>query len=132
MAYAALSYDDVAARTRIGESTLRRIASASRPRGATLDELWLIADACEVPRRWLEADWKDAARVEDAEVAHEIGHALLDRPLLGEGSVEQRLHMVEQYLHALLLEQERQRPELVPPRPAAPPRKKRDTSPANS
>ena len=131
MAYAALSYDELAARTRIGESTLRRIASPTKPRGATLDEQWLIADACNVPRRWLEHEWVDAKALDDAklegrqadELAHELGHALFERPLLGEGDTEERLRMLERYVHALLLEQERRRPDLVPPRPERPRRR---------
>lgn len=52
--YASKEYKDIAAATGIGESTILRIASPSKPRGAKLEELWLIADACGVPRAFME------------------------------------------------------------------------------
>jgi transposase len=92
LAYATLSYDEAAARSKIGEATLRRIASASAPRGATTQELMRIADACEVPHSWLLTDWHEKADWR--------------RPTtLGEGDTEQRLEVIEDYLRALLASQ---------------------------
>lgn len=94
MAYAALRYEDVDAKTGRGMTAakLRRIASATQPRGATLDELWVIADACNVPREWLESGkWDD-----------EQGQMEYRPPTFGEGSVENRLGVIENYLRALI------------------------------
>jgi hypothetical protein len=56
---AALAYADIKVRGnseerfQIGEATMRRITSSTDPRGATIEELWRIADACGVPREFL-------------------------------------------------------------------------------
>lgn len=94
LAYAALRYEDVDARTGRGMTAakLRRIASATQPRGATLDELWAIADACNVPRAWLETgQWDDKQ-----------GKVEYRPPTFGEGSVEHRLEILEAHVRALI------------------------------
>lgn len=92
LAYAALSYDEAAARSKIGDATLRRIASVSAPRGATTQELIAIADACGVPHSWLLTDWHEEADWRKPTT-------------LGEGDTEQRLEVIEDYLRALLTSQ---------------------------
>lgn len=53
--YSGLEYDELERKTRIGKSTLARIAARSgKPRGASRDELWKIADACRVPRDFMD------------------------------------------------------------------------------
>ena len=54
LAYANLSHEETALRTGLSVPTLRRIVSASSPRGAGIEELWAIADACGVPRGFIE------------------------------------------------------------------------------
>jgi hypothetical protein len=103
LAYAALSYDDAASRMQgLSAATLRRIASASHPRGASRDELWVIADACGLPRNWLTTDWQHK----------ENSEAPSSKPSsLGVGNPEQRLDIIESYLSALLqAEESRSRP----------------------
>lgn len=53
-AYAGIDHDELAAATGITVPTLRRIVSKSAPRGASAEERWSIADACQVPRWFLE------------------------------------------------------------------------------
>lgn len=94
LAYANLRYEDVAERTdgTLTASTLRRIASASNPRGAELNELWSIADACQVPRDWLErGEWSDTA-----------GRADVSPPRFGKGSLSDRVTLLERYVQALI------------------------------
>lgn len=94
LAYSGLRYEDVDSRTKgaMTAAKLRRIASARQPRGATLDELWIIADTCGVPRVWLEAgNWDDTQ-----------GKVEYRAPRFGEGSLEDRLEIVERHLQAVM------------------------------
>lgn len=108
LAYAALTYEDAAdlIPIELGASTLRRIASPTRPRGATMHELAHIAMACRVPDDWLTGGrWLDS------------GDPLPSPfPELGVGSRERRLAVVEHYL-GQVLELERARGELPLPPP---------------
>lgn len=54
IAYSGLDHEEVAERTYIHAGTIRRIASRTKPRPATIEELWAIADACNVPRAFME------------------------------------------------------------------------------
>jgi len=100
LAYAGLGIDEAISKIggAFGAATLRRITSTAHPRGASLDELWLIADACGVPRSWFaDGEWKDKP----------AAVAAVPQPF-GQGTPEQRLETVERYLAALLrLEQSR-------------------------
>lgn len=91
----------------IGTSKLRRIASVTSPRGATLLELWSIADACGVPRTWLElGQWDDSEGRPPVRLER-------TNPF-GPGPTEDRLEIIERYLFALLrLEESRGEP--LPP-----------------
>jgi hypothetical protein len=90
LAYAAISYEEASRRSRIGQSTLRRITSVTRPRGASLPELQQLAVACRVPLRWLVRPW-------------DVDDTTDDVPSLGAGSTSDRLRAVEYYLTALLM-----------------------------
>lgn len=105
IAYCGLRLDDVGQRSGVGAPKLRRITSASNPRGATPLEMWAIADACGVPRAWLElGEWS------------ETGSGLpAPRPEqtypFGAGDLEDRLEIIERYVYALLrLEEDRGQP----------------------
>jgi len=111
MAYAALRYEDVAEATsgQMTVSKLRRITSATGPRGADVVELWTIADVCGVPREWLEVGvWNDGGdRVSPPP-------SLL--PKFGEGELSERVALLERYVEALLtLEQSRDSDLPLPP-----------------
>jgi hypothetical protein len=47
----------------IGRSTMARIVSPSKPRGASIEELWRIADACGVPRSFMERGFDTPSEV---------------------------------------------------------------------
>lgn len=95
VAYAGRSFNDVANQSGVGVAKLRRIASAADPRGAMPLELWKIADACGVPRAWLEVgQWDDG-------VDQPRMRPTVTSPF-GEGDVESRLEIIERYLFALL------------------------------
>lgn len=53
IAYAGEEQDAIQPRTGISPSTFRRIVAKTNPRAAGLDELYAIADACGVPRRFM-------------------------------------------------------------------------------
>jgi hypothetical protein len=117
LAYANLRYEDVAdkASPLLTAAKLRRIASARTPRGADLVELWAIADACDVPREWLErGTWDDTA-----------GYSAVSPPRWGEGSLPDRVAVLERYVRALIELHEAQTgeyplpPEAPSPRPLA-------------
>lgn len=62
MAYADLEYGELEEKTKIGKSTLARMAARKgKPRGATIEQLWAIGDACEVPRAFMEFGWEVVA-----------------------------------------------------------------------
>lgn len=48
-------------------ATLTRIVSATNPRGADIEELWAIADACGVPRRFMERGFVELAEAAQAD-----------------------------------------------------------------
>lgn len=55
MEYAGLSWSELAERSGISPTTIRRIVSTSEPRGFKSREEWeAIADACDVPRVFME------------------------------------------------------------------------------
>jgi len=94
IAYSGMQADEVAERIggEISVAMLRRITSSTRPRGASLDELWKIAEVCGVPRSWFESgQWDDQAEV-----------AIAEPKLLGKGSPAERLAIVERYLEAII------------------------------
>jgi hypothetical protein len=100
-------------RASVGRTKLRRIASATSPRGATPLELWSIADACGVPRAWLEAGvWDDRDDQPPPQRTNPFGA----------GSVDDRLEIIERYLLALLrLEEARGDPLPLPEPESSPP-----------
>jgi hypothetical protein len=108
IAYSGRAHEEVGRLSGLGIGKVRRIASPANPRGASLLELWSIADACGVPRAWLEVGRWDDAELEPA-----------PRPAqtypFGAGPVEDRLEVIERYLFALLrLEERRGDPRCVP------------------
>jgi hypothetical protein len=123
LAYGGLRYEDVADKTsgKMTESKLRRIASASQPRGAELHELWVIADTCDIPRSWLvDGQWDDGQ-----------GRATVSLPRFGEGSLNDRVELLERYVTALLTlhETEASTSEIpVPREPRQPSRRARESS----
>lgn len=69
---AALAYADIdvkasPAATGISYATMQRIVSPTSPRGATIEQLWAIADACDVPRRFMEHGFTSSDVPEDIE-----------------------------------------------------------------
>lgn len=57
IAYSGLSREDVAERSGLALALLSNITSRTRPSGGTLDRLFLVADACGVPRSFMERGW---------------------------------------------------------------------------
>lgn len=53
IAYTKIDHRDLAAQTGINIERIRRIASPTNPRGASIDELWAIADATGWPRNFM-------------------------------------------------------------------------------
>src|SRR4051794_19514722 len=100
IAYSGKGHDEIGRATGLGIGKVRRIASPANPRGASVLELWSIADACGVPRAWLEV-----GRWDDAEVAP-VPQPRQTYPF-GAGPVEDRLEIIERYLFALLRLEER-------------------------
>lgn len=54
IAYSAKEHAEIAEISGVPVHTIRRIVSTKNPRGADLEELWLLADACGVPRWFVE------------------------------------------------------------------------------
>jgi hypothetical protein len=57
LAFANIKLTDKGAPVKVGsisQSTMSRIVSPTNPRGASVEELWEIADACGVPRAFME------------------------------------------------------------------------------
>lgn len=48
-------------------ATLTRIVSATNPRGADIEELWAVADACDIPRRFMERGFDELREAGQAE-----------------------------------------------------------------
>lgn len=68
LAYGGFEYREAAAETGLSYDTIKRLAAKKNPRGASTDELWAIADACGVPRAFMEhgfATDKDGRTVEE-------------------------------------------------------------------
>ena len=49
----------------ISQSTMARIVSPTNPRGASIEELWEIADACGVPRSFMEEGFSESGSADD-------------------------------------------------------------------
>jgi hypothetical protein len=96
----------------MSDATLRRITSAANPRGASEHELAKLAEACGVPRAWLElGEWSDAETQPPPAVELE--------PFDTSASTAQRLETLERYVETLLrIEQRRYGDALPLPRPA--------------
>lgn len=115
IAYSGRTFEQIAKQTGLGESKLRRIASATNPRGGRLHELHGIADACGVPRAWFEhGEWNDRGPA--------VMLVELKAGPFGGGTLEERVQLLERYVFALLtLEEERIGGALaLPPHPLAP------------
>lgn len=57
--YAGLQEQEIVEKSGISSATLRRIVSVSSPRGFhKAEEMWALADACGVPRAFLEEGWQ--------------------------------------------------------------------------
>ncbi len=54
IAFSGLDYREIEKATGFSDPTLRRITSRKSPRRTSLEELWAIADACGVPRSFME------------------------------------------------------------------------------
>lgn len=54
MGYAGFKDADLLQRTNISPATLRRLVSLTHPRGAEIETLWQVADACSIPRSFME------------------------------------------------------------------------------
>lgn len=57
VAYAGLEIPEITKRTGIASGTIRNILSRTRPSSGTIERLWSIADACDVPRSFMEDGW---------------------------------------------------------------------------
>lgn len=111
LAYTALSIDEVAQRTTgLSAATLRRIAAVSNPRGASIDELWAIADALNVPRGWLVNNWPDCCLI-DEQTGAAVKAWKAKEMRFGVGNAEQRLHALEEGMRVLLAAEQRRRPD---------------------
>lgn len=67
LAYANIEVKDSKDRIGIPYSTMTRIVSPKNPRGArTVEELWAIADACGVPRAFMERGFEVVVEAEEA------------------------------------------------------------------
>jgi hypothetical protein len=90
LAYANIKLTDKGSPVKVGsisQATMARIISPTNPRGASVEELWAIADACGVPRSFMEE-----------------GFAPLERPV---SDVERRLYELEERLETRLAAIER-------------------------
>jgi transcriptional regulator with XRE-family HTH domain len=84
IAYSGLEHHEIAAKTGLDVSKIRRIASRTKPRGASLEELWEIADACGVPRSFMEEGFSEAASADERveELERDLGAVAVLLPLL--------------------------------------------------
>lgn len=67
IAYSGKEQSEIAELSGIPLYTIRRIVSLANPRGAPIEELWLIADACTIPRWFMEAGF-DVDLAQDADI----------------------------------------------------------------
>jgi transcriptional regulator with XRE-family HTH domain len=64
IAYSGLELSEVAERTGIPPGTLRNIMSRTAPKSGRIERLWAIADACGIPRAFMEDGWAAVAVAE--------------------------------------------------------------------
>jgi hypothetical protein len=89
---AAPTYADLAS-TGLTYATLTRIVSPTDPRGADIELLWAIADACNVPRRFMEEGFAGLAETGLADRMAELEREMAElRRLVGgdEGNPRRR------------------------------------------
>lgn len=65
IAYAGKDLDHLEVETGIKKGTLRNIISRTRPQGAKLERLYAIADACDVPRSFMDDGFAQPVNVEE-------------------------------------------------------------------
>lgn len=64
LAYSGMEYEQLSEKTKIPVGTLRGITSRTRPTSGTLERLWAIADACGVPRWFVEHGFEPPAEMD--------------------------------------------------------------------
>lgn len=57
IAYAGLDHAELEKLTGLDVAMIRRITSKANPRDGRIERLWAIADACDVPRAFMESGW---------------------------------------------------------------------------
>jgi transcriptional regulator with XRE-family HTH domain len=67
IAYAGLEHSDVEKATGLDVAMIRRITSKASPRDGRVERLWAIADACGVPRSFMERGFDALAEAENAQ-----------------------------------------------------------------
>lgn len=67
IAYAGLEHSDIEKKTGLDVAMVRRITSKASPRDGRLERLWAIADACDVPRAFMEQGFDALAEAENAQ-----------------------------------------------------------------
>jgi hypothetical protein len=87
LAYANIKLTDKGKPTSVGsinQSTMARIVSPTNPRGASIDELREIAEACGVPRSFMEEGFSEPASADErvAELEAQMGAIGVLLPLL--------------------------------------------------
>lgn len=100
LAYANIDVKRSGDRIGISSATMARIVSPSNPRGASIEELWQIADACKVPRWFMEQgfDAPASTELEDQVAEH---HERLARIEETEGDMQAALERINRWLDAL-------------------------------
>jgi transcriptional regulator with XRE-family HTH domain len=73
--YAGLNHAEVEKRTGLDVAMIRRITAKKNPRDARIERLWAIADACDVPRGFMERGFEALA---EAELAEKVEQMALD------------------------------------------------------
>lgn len=97
VAYAGLELPELEKRTGIKQGTLRNILSKTRPQSGTVERLWVIADACRVPREFMEGGWSAITAI------HHGSNNLSERMQSLTEELHERMERLEQELsHALL------------------------------
>lgn len=56
--YSGKEHEPIRAQTGISEATWKRLVAKTNPSAATIEQLWAIADACGVPRRFMEEGFR--------------------------------------------------------------------------
>jgi hypothetical protein len=88
LAYANIKLTEKGTPVKVGsvtQATMARIISPTNPRGAaSIDELWEIADACGVPRSFMEEGFSESVSADERveELERDLGAVAVLLPLL--------------------------------------------------